>query len=88
LLHGQLWRKGQLFEMNDRVLRFNGVVRDTKFSEIGFVGNSFSADTKSGLFQMVPDPRFGAATLVSEPDRFLRLEKCFAVLRDLEKRAV
>lgn len=88
LLHGQLWRKGQLFEMNDRVFRFNGVVRDTMFSEIGFVGSSFSADTASGLFQIVPDPRLGAAMFVNDPDRLLRLEMCFAALRDLEQKAV
>jgi hypothetical protein len=88
LLHGQLWRKGQLFEMNNRVLRFNGVVREVNVSEIGFVGSSFSADTTSGLFQIVPDPRFGAAMQVSEADRLLRLEMCFAALRDLEQKAV
>jgi hypothetical protein len=88
LLHGQLWRKGQLFEMNDDELRFNGVNPDVGFSEIGFVNSSFSADTTSGVFQLIPEPRFGEACLVSWPDRAERLERCFAVLRELEQKTV
>lgn len=88
LLNGRLWRKGQLFEMSGAALRFNGVVRDVGFAELGFVGMSFSADTTSGLFQLVPEPRFGEARLVSWPDRAQRLEQCFAVLRELEQKAV
>jgi hypothetical protein len=88
LLRGQLWRKGQLFDMNGEALRFNGVVRDVSFAELGLVGMYFSADTTLGMFRLVPDPRFGEARLVSWPDRAQRLEKCFAVLRELEQRAV
>jgi hypothetical protein len=87
-LRGQLWRHEQLFEMDAAALRFNGVGRNVSFVELGFVGMYLSADTTTGSFQIVPEPRFGQAMFVIWPDRAERLEKCFAALQQLEEKAV
>ena len=87
-LRGQLWRKQQLFDMDSAALRFNGVVRNVSFVELGLVGMYLSADTATGSFQLVPEPRFGQAMIVSWPDRAERLTKCFEALEKLEAKAV
>ncbi len=88
LLYGQLWRKGQLFEMEEDRLRFDGVVRDVGFIGLGLVGIYFSVDTTSDAIQLVPYPSYGEGRLVSWPDRAERLEMCFAALRELESKRV
>jgi len=85
LLYGQLWRKGQLFEMKEDSLRFNGVVRDIRFSGLGFVGIYLSVDTTSDALQLAIYSGYGEGQLISWPDRAQRLEMCFAALHGLKK---
>jgi len=74
--------------MDSAALRFNGVVGNVSFVELGLVGMYLSADTATGSFQLVPEPRFGQAMIVSWPDRAERLTKCFEALEKLEAKAV
>ena len=87
LLYGQLWRKGQLFEMKNDRLQFNGVIRDFACIGLGLVGIHLSVDTTSDVLQLVPDPVTGGR-LVSGVDPAQRLEMCFAALRELEQKRI
>jgi len=87
LLQGILYRKGQMIEMNSEMLRFNGVVEDVTSRDLGLVGINFSFNTASGIFQLVPDPRYGKGIIVSEADRDKRLAQCLEALVKLEQEA-
>lgn len=69
LLYGQLWRKGQLFEMKEDTLRFNGVVRNVRFHGLGLVGIYLSVDTTSDALQIASYAGYGQGRIVSRPDR-------------------
>lgn len=84
-LRGELWRKGQRFEVGTDVLLFDGVVRNVGIVELGLVGMNLRVDTSARTFSIAPDPKYGEGRIVSWPDRAERLSQCFAVLERLEK---
>ncbi len=80
---GELWRKGQQFELSPDRLIFNGVVKEVTFANLGLVGLSLVADTAKGTFSITPDPKFGQGLFVSWPDPEERLQRAIAAYRNL-----
>lgn len=79
---GELWRKGQQFELAPDHLIFNGVVKQCGFANLGLVGLSLVADTAKGTFSISPDPKFGQGAFVSWPDPGERLQRGLETYRN------
>lgn len=86
-IEGELWRKGQQFSLRSDGLKFNGVVKDVGFMNLGLVGQSLHADTVLGKFSLMVDSRLGTGMIVSWPDPAERLAKGLAVYSDLIRKA-
>ena len=67
-IRGDLWRKGQKFQISRDWIRFNGVLQNIKLSDLCLVALRLVVDTASKSFQIQPDPRFGKGVIVSWPD--------------------
>jgi hypothetical protein len=72
---GELWRKRQNFSLRRDSLKFNGVIKDVGFMNLGLVAQSLVADTVNAKFSLVPDARLRAGMIVSWPDPRERLQK-------------
>ena len=72
---GVFWRKSQQFSITPSSLKFNGVVQGVGLINLGLVAMSLVADTATGQFSIVPDPRLGHGCIVSWPDPQERLAK-------------
>jgi len=74
-ISGELWRKRQNFSLRRDSLKFNGVVKDVGFINLGLVAQSLVADTVNGKFSLMPDARLKVGMIVSWPDPAERLKK-------------
>lgn len=83
-IRGDLWRRGQHFEITGNSLKFNGVIKRFTMKDLCLVGMYLSADTKTGTFNLVPDERFGPmGVLVSEANLYQRIQKGLAAWEGL-----
>jgi hypothetical protein len=87
-IRGDLWRKGQNFQISRDWVRFNGVLQHIAVGNLCFVGFRLVADTASKCFKIQPDPRFGKGVIVSWPDipeRVRRGLECWGQLKVAER---
>jgi hypothetical protein len=82
-ISGEFWRSRQRFSIQRDALRFDGVVRNVGFANLGLVAQSLVADTSSQTFSIVPDPRFGCGYFISWPDPAERLRRGLEVYEKL-----
>ena len=64
-IRADMWRKGQNFQLNPKLLLFNGVVKEAGLRNLCLVALQLEADTSKQVFSIGPDPRFGSGHLVS-----------------------
>jgi hypothetical protein len=74
-LMGELWHRGQRFDIGSRGIRANGVVQDAGVAELCLVALSVRINTSEPALQIVPDAEFGKGVLVSWPDHDERLRR-------------
>jgi len=84
LLSGELWWHQQCIALGRRGMLFNGVLQNAGIANLGLVGNIVSVDTQKKGFTLIPDPRYVSARIVSWPDPFGRLIRCFNALAEME----
>jgi len=82
-VRADLWRKGQNFQLTPDTLTFNGVVKDSGFTNLCLVGLRLEADTSKKAFTFGPDPRYGSGILVSEANVKVRIANALNAWREL-----
>ena len=74
-IRGDMWRKGQNFQLNPNEIAFNGVIKNAGFTNLCLVALRLEANTSELTFSIVPDPRFGSGVLVSDANVRERVKK-------------
>src|SRR5487761_1588566 len=82
-IRGNLWRKGQHFEIRSSGIKFNGVIQNAQVQNLCLVGTYFKVDTLAKSLSFVPDERFGQGVWVSESNVSKRIRKGLQAWDDL-----
>ena len=64
-IRADLWRNKQNLKIDNKGIFINGVVKNSGFSNLGFVGARISVNTKTNKFSLTVDPRFPNARMIS-----------------------
>lgn len=85
-IRADLWRKGYRIRINKVGVYINHEKAQAFMSDLCYVGTYINVDTnREGLFEIVPDPKYGQGYIVSEPNIQDRISKGVKALSDLIK---
>lgn len=82
-IRANMWRKGQNFQIDPKILLFNGVVKEAGLRNLCLVALRLEVDTSKGKFSIAPDPRFGKGHIVAEHNIETRIKKGLKAWQEL-----